>query len=63
MYINLLTPFRNKVDIRVIGHPDQYTGSTVVQYMMEAFSDTISSIVIGKNVLLETAMEYDVGAG
>lgn len=61
LYINMLTPFRNNIDIKVVGHPDKLIGSQVVQYIAEAFSDSVSSMVIGKNVVLETAMEYGLG--
>ncbi len=61
MKINLLTPFRNKVDIRVLTHPDRSISGKVVQSVMEAFSDAMSSIVIGKNVLIEAAMENNLG--
>ncbi|MHB1394754.1 MAG: ABC transporter permease [Clostridia bacterium] len=60
MKINLLTPFRNKVDIRVLTHPDRSISGQVVQSVMEAYSDAMSSIVIGKNVLIEAAMEQDL---
>jgi ABC-2 type transport system permease protein len=47
MKINLLTPFRNKVDIRVRTHPDRSINGQVVQSIVEAYSDAMSSIVIG----------------
>lgn len=60
MKINLLTPFRNKVDIRVLTHPDRSISGQVVQSVVEAYSDTMTSVVIGKNVLIEAAMEQDL---
>lgn len=60
MKINLLTPFRNNVDIRVLTHPDRSISGQVVQSIMEAYSDIMSSVVIGKNVLIEAAMSNDL---
>lgn len=61
MKINLLTPFRNKVNIRVLTHPDQSINGQVVKAVVEAYSNVMSSVVIGKNVLIETALAYDLG--
>lgn len=61
MKINLLTPFRNNVDIRVLTHPDRSISGQVVQSIMEAYSNTMSSVVIGKNVLIEAAMAHNLG--
>lgn len=60
MKINLLMPFRNKVHIRVLTHPDRYIEGQVVQSIVEAYSDAMSSVIIGKNVLMEAAMEHDL---
>ncbi|KUO73802.1 MAG: hypothetical protein APF77_17105 [Clostridia bacterium BRH_c25] len=61
MKINMLTPFRNKVDIRVLTHPDMSISGQVVRSIVEAYSDAMSSVIIGKNVLVEAAMEHDLG--
>lgn len=61
MKINLLTPFRNNVNIRVLTHPDRSISGQVVKSVMEAYSDAISSVIIGKNVLIEAAMAHDLG--
>jgi len=61
MKINLLTPLRNKVDIRVLTHPDRSISGQVVLSIVEAYSDAMSSVVIGKNVLIEAAMQHDLG--
>lgn len=61
MKVNLLTPFRNKVEIRVVTHPDKSISGQVVQSIIEAYSDTMSSIMIGKNALIKAALEYDLG--
>lgn len=60
MKINMLTPFRNKVDIKVIGPPDKQISAQIIKGMIESFFNTMSSTIIGKNVLLEITMEYDV---
>lgn len=61
MKINLLTPFRNKVNIDIITHPDRTFDGQIVKTVMESYSNSISSVIIGKNVLIETAMSNDVG--
>ncbi len=61
MHINLFTPFRNKVDIKVIGHPDLYIGYQVSEGIVKGFTDAISSMIIGKNVFIETALEENLG--
>lgn len=61
MNINFLTPFRNKVDIKVIGHPEMQFGTQITESIMTGFADMTSSMIIGKNVFLESAMENDFG--
>jgi ABC-2 type transport system permease protein len=60
MTINFITPFRNKVSINVIGNPEYAMGLQVVEGVMSGFTDKISSIIIGKNVFLETALEEGI---
>lgn len=60
MKMNLLTPFRNKVDIRVLTHPDRSINGQVVQSVMEAYTDTMTSVIIGKNVLIEASIENEL---
>lgn len=61
MYINFFTPFRNKADIEVIGHPDRYISSQIIEGIMKGFTDSLSSVIIGKNVFIETALEAGMG--
>jgi len=61
IYINFFTPFRNMIEIKVIGSPDSYLGYQIVETIMKVFSDTISSMIIAKNVFLETALEENIG--
>ncbi|RKD31202.1 ABC transporter permease [Thermohalobacter berrensis] len=60
MYTNFLTPFRNKVEIKVITHPDMNFKGRIVNGIMESFTDMTSTLIVGKNVLIETALEEDV---
>jgi len=60
MKMNMLTPFRNRVDIRVLTHPDRSISGQVVQSVVEAYSDAMTSVIIGKNVLVEASMEYEL---
>lgn len=61
MKINLLTPFRNKVEIKVLTHPDKNISGKIVKSIMEAFTNSMSSVIIGKNVIIETAMANNLG--
>lgn len=61
MKINLLTPFRNKVDIKILTHPDRNIDGQIVKSIIDAYSNTMSSVIIGKNVIIETAMTNNVG--
>ena len=61
MKINLLTPFRNKVDFKVLTHPDRPVAGEIVTSLMEAYANTMSSLIIGKNVLIESASANDLG--
>lgn len=61
MKINMLTPFRNEIVIRVLKSPNSDMKGQIVQSVMQSFSDSMSSFVIGKNVLIESAMEHDLG--
>ncbi len=60
MKMNLLTPFRNKVDIRVLTHPDRSISGQVVKSVMEAYTDAMTSVIIGKNVLIEASIENEL---
>lgn len=60
MKINLLTPFRNKTDIRVLTHPDRSMSGQIVRSIVEAYSDSMTSVIIGKNVLMEAAIEHNL---
>lgn len=61
MKINLLTPFRNNVNIRILTHPDRTIDGAILASLMEAYNNTMSSIIIGKNVLIESALANDIG--
>lgn len=61
MQINLLTPFRNNVEIKIITDPDKTISGKVVQAIMDAYINTMSSVIIGKNVIIESAMTHNIG--
>lgn len=61
MKINLLTPFRNNVNVKILTHPDKTISGQIVESVMEAYTNAMSSLIIGKNVLIETAMANDLG--
>ncbi len=56
MNLNLITPFRNKIDIKILTHPDRNIDGRIVKSVIEAYSNAISSVIIGKNVLVETSL-------
>lgn len=56
MKVNLLTPFRNELNIHIQTNPDATMDGQIVKAVMQAYSDSMSSIIIGKNVLIEAAM-------
>ena len=61
MKTNLLTPFRNNVNVRIITHPDRPIDGEIVTSVMGAYTNIMSSIIIGKNVLIESASANDIG--
>lgn len=61
MKINLITPFRNNVDIKVLTHADKTVAGEIVTSIMEAYIDSMSSVIIGKNVLIESVSANDLG--
>ncbi|MGD9568095.1 MAG: ABC transporter permease [Sedimentibacter sp.] len=61
MKINLLTPFRNNVEIKVLTHPDKNISGKIVTTIMDAYTNTMSSVIIGKNVIIEAALTNNLG--
>lgn len=61
MKINLLTPFRNNVEIKVLTHPDKNISGKVVKGVMNAYTNAMSSVIIGKNVIIEAAITNNLG--
>lgn len=61
MKVNLVTPFRNNVDIKVEVHPDKSIEGVVVKSVMESYSSAMATVIIGKNVIIEQAMANGVG--
>lgn len=59
--INLFTPFRNIVSIEIVGNPDRYIGYQITESIVTGFSDRVSSLIISKNVFIETAIEEEIG--
>ncbi len=60
MKVNLLTPFRNKVDIKILTHPDKNLSGKIVNSVIDAYSNAMSTIIIGKNVVIETSMANNI---
>ena len=62
MKVNLLTPFRNKVDIEILTHPDKSFSGNIVNSLVNAYSNAMSTIIIGKNVVIETTMANNIAS-
>ncbi|MGB4437623.1 MAG: ABC transporter permease, partial [Sedimentibacter sp.] len=60
MKFNLITPFRNNVNIKILTHPDKSIDGQIVESVIEAYSNAMSSVIIGKNVLIEEALANDI---
>lgn len=60
MYINYLTGFTNKIDIEIIGHPDRTISSQIVEGIIKGFADISSSMIIQKNVFIESLIENNL---
>ena len=58
MYINTFTNFRNKLEIRVISHPDMNYSGSITRELMKNFNNIMSSIIISKNVYFESVSPY-----
>lgn len=58
MYINFYSPFRNNIKFEIIGHPDFSYTNRIIEGFIKGFNDTISSMIISKNILLEKGVEY-----
>lgn len=61
MKINLLTPFRNEIDIKILTHPDKDISGKIVTTIMDAYINSMSSVIIGKNVIIENVMANNIG--
>ncbi|MCG8485713.1 MAG: ABC transporter permease, partial [Clostridia bacterium] len=59
-YINMLTPFRNEIEIQVFKNPNNRMTASITEDLMKAYSDTFSSLTISKNVLVQQFAKYDM---
>ncbi|HBD65066.1 MAG TPA: hypothetical protein DC038_11620 [Clostridiales bacterium] len=62
MKINFLTPLRNKINIEVLTHTDKSISGQIVKSLMDAYANAMSTVIIGKNVVIETAMANGAGS-
>lgn len=62
MKMNFLTPLRNKINIEVLMHPDKSISGQIVKSLMDAYANAMSTVIIGKNVVIETAMANGAGS-
>lgn len=62
MKINFLTPLRNKINIEVLTHPDKSISGQIVKSLMDAYANAMSTVIIGKNVVIEKAMANGAGS-
>ncbi|MBS4537910.1 ABC transporter permease [Clostridium sp. D2Q-11] len=57
MNVNFLTTYRNEIDIKVVGDPDKSISTQIIESIMMGFTENLSSMIIGKNVFIEKALE------
>lgn len=60
-YINMITTFRNKVEIKVIKNPSRNVTPFIAESIVEGYSQIISSMIISKNVYITKAQKYNTG--
>lgn len=60
-YINMITTFRNKVEIKVIKNPSRNTTPFIAESIVEGYTQIISSMIISKNVYISEAQKYKTG--
>jgi len=59
MYINLFTPFRNRIDVEVLGHPDYQYNLRIVREVVGGFFQVMNAGMIEKNTLLAVGAQLD----
>lgn len=59
MYVNLFTPFRNRMDVEVLGHPDYQYNLRIVQEVVGGFFQVMNTGIIEKNTLLAVGAQLD----
>jgi ABC-2 type transport system permease protein len=52
MYMNFFTPFRNQIEVEVLGHTDYQYTLRIIKEVVNGFFQVINTGVIEKNVLL-----------
>jgi len=62
MLLSLFTPFKNNTAIEVIKNPDVQFRSDIAESILEAYTDTLSAMVIAKDSYLEAAILTGAGA-
>lgn len=60
MKMNLLTPFRNMVNLKILTHPDRNLDGQIVKAVLQSYSNAMSSVIIGKNVIIEASLTNNI---
>lgn len=60
MTMNLLTPFRNPVNLQVITNDEQMVNSMILKALIGGFVQNVDSVIAKKNVSIEQSIQYDM---
>ncbi|MFZ7119978.1 MAG: ABC transporter permease [Eubacteriaceae bacterium] len=60
VFLNLFTPMRNNVEIKINGHPEYSYSTSIANEIFTSFTDTLSLSSIDKGVMLSVASQYDL---
>lgn len=60
MTMNLLTPFRNPVNIQVVPNNERMISSMILKALIGGFTENVDSAIAKKNVSLEQQIQYDL---
>ena len=60
-YINLITPFRNEIEIEIIADPNNYIETSITRAVFGGFQNYLNHMVTAKNIFIEVALKEGLG--
>lgn len=60
MTMNLLTPFRNPVNLQVVPNNERIISSMILKALISGFTENVDSAIAKKNVSLEQQIQYNL---